>query len=460
MTRNAFRGLLKIDKSYWLLVVPILYATVPWFQYRMRGIIPFGFSMLWLLPKLSNIIAKLSVREGRAFIMALFWFFALMFMPEFFAIIGSQEHMAYYQVATIGMQMVSFVIAYYTVANRKFFELRFLTVVTLAGFILGGISSLRGLGIEGMESGRTMTGLQNAGYGISTEAIDNALTVIEIGLGGYAYAYNCAWMVGVILFAIVITKGTQQRILYAATLIGCFLSVKVCGLGTPVAIVALELLLFMLWFATRSRKLVGVLTGGVILLYFVYATMPTVFSPLSGVLDSIAENMSPGGIKERIVSVSQAFRGDASYANIRVQLQMKSWMTFLKHPIFGTFGPFVGGRQLDLGGHSYVLDMAGGYGLFGIFVFTMFIWSLLRYFRVLGQLYFGSRYLAMPVFFMGTFVISGLMNPVTFFANIVYLIPGIAWLSLSPQEEAALYWRTGLTRWHPGPYHPGPYRYG
>ena len=438
MNRHPFRNLFKIDKSYWLLAVPIFYTTVPWVQYRLRGIIPFGIAMLWLLPKLSRILARFHMREGRAFLVALLWFSALMFMQELFAIIGSQEHMAYYQVATIGMQVVFFLVAYYTIVCRKFLELRFLTVITLGGFILGGISSLRGLGVEGLESGRAMTGLQNATHGLSSEAIDNAIAVINIGLGGYSYAYNCAWMVGVILFAIVITKGMQQRMLYVVTLIGCFLSVKVCGLGTPAAIIALEFLIFALWFSTRSKKLVATMAGILIFLYFIYSSTPTIFSPLAGFLDAIAENMSPGGIKERIVSVSEAFRGDASYANIRVQLQMKSWSTFFKHPLFGTFGPFAGGTQMDLGGHSYVLDIAGGYGLFGIFVLTMFIWSLLRYFRILGRLYFGNKWLVMPLFYMLMFVLSGIMNPVTFFAPAIYLLPGLAYMAMNPQEQYML----------------------
>ena len=449
MNDKPFKNLFKINTSYWLLVVPILYTTVPWVNYRMRGMIPVVASMLWMLPKVSKIMAKFNCREGRAFLVALFWFLILSFLREIFAIIGSQEHMQYHHIATICMQLCYFLVAFYTIAYRKFNELRFMTIITLGGFILGGICSLRGLGVEGLESGRATVTIQNAGHMVSAEAIDNTIATFSLGLGGYSYAYYCAWMIGVALLAIGITKNMQLRLLYCAALIGCVFSVKVCGLGTPVAIVALEFALFVLWFVTRSRKLVAILAGILIFLYFIYSSTPTIFSPFAGFLEAVAENMSPGGIKERVVSVAEAFRGDASYANIRVQLQMKSWQTFFEHPFLGTFGPFARGSQMDLGGHSYVLDILGGYGLLGLFCLAMFVCLTLRYFKMLGLIYFGTKWLIMPLFFMLVFILSGIMNPVTFLAISVYLLPGLAYLSLDSQKQHILEFGTGSQYMHP-----------
>lgn len=449
MDSHPFRHLFKIDSSYWLLVLPIIHDTVPWVQYRLKGLVPFAFAMLWLLPKFSKITSKLRMREGRAFFAALFWFLLLVFLPEFFAIIGSHGHMQYHQFAVVTTQVILFLVAFYTIAYRKFNELRFLTMVTLGGFVVAGIASVRGMGMEGLEGARTMVGLQNAGHTISMEAIDKSMSVYDLGLGGYGSMYKCAWLVGILMFAFALTKDKKLRAFYFVVAAAAAISVKQGGLGTPAGIIAIETMVFALWLSTRSKKLVSICGYSLIALFFIYAATPQVFGFLSGPLDLLADTMSEGSIRDRIVSVSEAFKGEASYAFGRAQLQLTSFRTFCRYPFLGTFGPFAGGTQMDLGGHSYVLDLMGGYGLFGVFVLCMFVWSLSRYFNVLGQMYFGSRWLVMPVFFMGVFIFSGIMNPVSFFANAVYLMPGIAWLALSPQEQEAVLWRLGSIGWRP-----------
>jgi hypothetical protein len=182
MNDKPFKNFFKINMSYWLLVVPILYTTVPWVNYRMRGLVPSFAALLWLLPKISKIMAKFNCREGRAFFAAIFWFLILMFLREIFAIIGSQEHMQYHHVATICMQLCYFFVAFYTIAYRKFNELRFLTMITLGGFILSGIGAVRGMGVEGLESARNIVSLQNAGHSISQDTIDNAINIVNFGL--------------------------------------------------------------------------------------------------------------------------------------------------------------------------------------------------------------------------------------------------------------------------------------
>ena len=104
---------------------------------------------------------------------------------------------------------------------------------------------------------------------------------------------------------------------------------------------------------------------------------------------------------------------------------------------------------MDLGGHSYVLDILGGYGLLGLFCLTMFVCLTLRYFKMLGLIYFGTKWLIMPLFFMLVFILSGIMNPVTFLAISVYLLPGLAYLSLDSQKQHILEFGTGSQYMHP-----------
>ena len=441
MNDRPFKNFFKIEKSYWLLVLPILHTTVPWVNYRLRGMIPAVVAMFWLLPKVSKIMTKFNCREGRAFLAAFFWFFILVFLREIFAIIGSQEHMQYHHIATIGMQLCYFLVAFYTIAYRKFNELRFLTILTLGGFILSGIGAVRGMGVEGLESARSIVSLQKVGHSISQDAIDNAINIVNLGLGGYGYIYQCSWVFCIMLFAFALTKNIQLRSLYLVTACCVAVSMKMGGLGTPVGIAVIGFIVFLLWFFIRNKKVVSICGYSLIGLFFIYATMPQVFSFLATPLESLASAMSGGSLKERIISMASAFRGEDSYATDRAQLQLISFRTFFKHPFLGTFGPFAGGSQLDLGGHSYILDLLGGYGLLGLFVFIMFIWSVLRYFHVVGMRYFGQKWLVLPVFLIVVFIFSGVLNPVTFPSNFIILVTGIAWMSLSTQEKNELWWR-------------------
>ena len=111
--------------------------------------------------------------------------------------------------------------------------------------------------------------------------------------------------------------------------------------------------------------MVAICGYSLIAIFFVYATMPQMFGFLVTPFESIAEIMSEGSFKERVLSMASAFRGEVSYANDRAMLQMKSFNTFCEHPFMGAFGPFAGGSQMNLGGHSYLLDILGGYHLKG-----------------------------------------------------------------------------------------------
>lgn len=453
MNSNPFRNLFNIDKSYWLLVFPILHATMPWIQYRFRGMVPFVFVMLWVLPKLPRIIAETDTHEGRFFLSSFWCFFALLFLQEFFAIIGSQSHMKYYQIAVAGNSLLWLVVAFHTMASRKFNELRFLTIVTLVGFILSGVGVFLAPDAEVLESARKAVALRETEAGqITLSDIDAAQTIYTYGMGGYGHMYNCAWIFGIALLAFFISKNKNLKILYFLAMTSTTLNVKSGGLGTPFALVMVEAMLFLVWMVSRSKRAVSMCGYSLIFVFAIYANNPHFFGFLVKPLVLLGRTMQEGAITERVLSVADAFSGSESYANFRAQLQLKSFRAFCRHPFFGVFGPFAGGSQMDLGGHSYVLDIMGGYGLFGTIVLGLFVRSLLRYFNVLGQMYFGGRWLVMPVFFMAVFIFSGIMNPVAFFANAVYLMPGIAWLALSPQEQKGVLWHLGPMGWRPNPY--------
>lgn len=390
---------------------------------------PYAFVFLWMLLKFNAVMSKFRTIEGRYFGWSLFWFGFLHLLQPICSIIGTAATMQYYQIAVFVGSMCFLIIGFFTVACRKIRELRFLVVVTLVAFILAGISGARGLSVEGLEGARNVVSIHEQGF-ISDDAFKLAKDVYDIGLGGYGFMYVCAWVAGLMPFAVALTQDVKARILYSLVFGACVVCVKGGGLGTPMALIALQFLVFLVWLLSRTRKVVTIIGYSLIFIFALYATVPTVFSFLSEPFRALADLMGKGSFKERLVSLADMFGGDTSaYAYERVQLQMKSFNAFLNYPLTGVYGPLAGGDRFMLGGHSYLLDLLGGYGIFALGIYVAFLVSWFKYLRVVAKRWLGNRWLVMPTFFIAFYVFGCIANPVSFYANMAFLIPGIACLA-------------------------------
>ncbi len=91
---------------------------------------------------------------------------------------------------------------------------------------------------------------------------------------------------------------------------------------------------------------------------------------LTGVLDLFISFTGSGNINDRLVSLSDAARGEAlddtSDASIRWELLSSTINTFISHPLFGSSSAITGG-------HNYFLDILAKYGLIGCLPFFLLI---------------------------------------------------------------------------------------
>jgi len=435
-----FRNLFRIDKTYWLLVIPILHAFVPWVQFRMRGLIPFFFSVLWLLPKLPRILTKMQGRLGLAFAWAMAWFaFIQLGLPLLFSIIGKHERPPYYLVATIVMQIIFCLVAYYSVTFGKRRELRFLFVVMIGALMSAGLSALRGLNVEGLESARSLIAIKESTGPVTAEQMDIAENIVGLGLGGYGHMYLCAWIMGVCLFSFCLVRTKMARALIVVAIGSSFLCIKSGGLGTPMAIFGLQLMVFVVWRFCKKRIVVTGLATFLVVIFFILATCPQVFSFMSEPLLSLSEYFKAGSFKERIVSLADSVSGDkASYAYERAQLQLKSLDAFGRNFFTGVYGPTGSGLQHELGGHSYILDLMGAYGLVGLLTLIFFVIAMSRYLSISIKSSAGERWRVISSLHMGIFVFSGVANPVTFSGVVVLLIFCLATIE-AQQPQMHLY---------------------
>ena len=433
-----FREFLKIDKSYWLLVFPIFYMFFPWLHYRMRGLFGFFFCLLWLMPKVSRLMTLMLSRLGRKLSFAILGLVSVeLGLPFVFAFIGSHGLPPYHIVATVVTHVIFLLVAYYSLSMRKWRELRFLLFMMVVALALAGVSSIRGMSIEGLEGTRAIMSLRGGENPLSTTAMESAEDAINIGLGEYGFMYMCAWIFGIVLFSIGLVRGKKTKLFLAIPLSACLLCVRGGGLGTPMGIIVFEFGIFALWRICKSRRVVMFLSGMLVAMFFLMATVPQVFSFASEPLRGLAGLMETGSIKERLVALADSISGDRrSYAYERAQLQLKSLDAFKRYPLMGVYGPSGSGKQIELGGHSKFMDVLGAYGIVGFCVWLFFMITMSHFLKAILVACEARRWIVLSTLYMGIFFFSSVVNPVTFDGLVVLLIVCLATF----EETSRLQW--------------------
>lgn len=432
-----FKDIFNVRLSYWLLVPAILQATIPWFAFRIRILFVFALMLCWVVFNFNSIFSVISSRASHSFRVALLWFLIYNFLNNLYAIIGFGDFTTYGEATMTFAQMVYFIIAHYLLVTNRFRELKFLTVVILGGIIIAALMSLRGMGVEGLEGARSLVGTQ--AQELTTERLDMIIQTATFGLGDYRYVYMCAWMFGIMLMTCMMAKAKVLRVISLVVAIACAISVKMGGLGTPVVIMGVEIVMLLVWWVVKLRMAIKILGYSLIVAISLYFIAPVAYSPLSGMLKYIAENMEEGSVKSRISLLSDSFLGDDNYARERAQVQLISWDTFCKYPIFGEgmyrFKYGVTPKN-KVGGHSLVLDRLAKGGVIGFLPFVIFLFYLGKYYEDVSRPRFKKEWLSIPTMFISVYVFSSIANPTFGIPNVIYIvIPGVAYLIALSRNE-------------------------
>lgn len=440
-----FKEVFKVKPSYWLLVPAILQATIPWLAFRIRIIYVFALMLLWVAVNCEEVERVFMAKSSGVFRNALFWFIVYDFLNNVYALVGFGDFSTYNE-ATISLaQMVYFLVAHYVVVTNKYRGLKFLTFWALIGFVIAGLMSLRGWGVEGLEGARALTG--TGARELSGERMEVIMDAIDIGLGDYRYVYLCAWLFGIMLMVFGMAKTMSLRLLSITVAIACAISVRMGGLGTPAFSMGVSAMLVVgWWILNKRRKIVKILGYILIITITFYYVAPVVYKPFSAPLRFIGNNMSEGSIKTRISLIADLFEGDDNYALERARAQLISWDTFCSYPILGEgmyHFDYEKGSKNHLGGHSLILDRLGKSGIIGFIPFILFLYWLGKYYEDITWNRFGKGWLAIPTMFIVIFVFSSIANPTFGVPQVMYIIlPGIAYLIAVSRNELQSPFRT------------------
>lgn len=296
-----------------------------------------------------------------------------------------------------------FVNDYYVCYKKDYNTLGKIALISLIMFIVGSFQTYSGL-LRYPTASRGLAG----GVYVTNPAL--ALQYKQLGIGGFGYIYAaCGVLIAAVYF--VVRKGPGISWKYKAI---SFVSIAAMSLMLVKASYATALLLLAVGivsiFVVKNRKSLVVFMLFSAFFLFVFP-QELVGEVLLKAANLFADNLT---LYKRFVQVAMSFFPDSSGIESlgRTRLYMSSLTTFLKHPLFGAYGPFGGNEDVFsysvVGGHSGLLDLLAFYGLFtGIPLFGIFYSNMKKQL----QIFKNSKYEGLILITSIIFFVMGILNP-------------------------------------------------
>ena len=191
----------------------------------------------------------------------------------------------------------------------------------------------------------------------------------KYGLTNYIIPHAVPILIPSFILGAKITNGLHKVLYYFLAVI-CIVLTYVSGAATPF-LLAICITIFA--FIIKKGKVAISLRYLIILGLFVLLVTNEniIVSFLSGIDNTLGNE---GVIHERVVMVQNSILSDQSEGDlaIRQEKYTNSWYAFSSNIILG-------GNSQSVGGHAFLLDILGKYGLFGFIPFAIFLFTQIKY---------------------------------------------------------------------------------
>ena len=212
----------------------------------------------------------------------------------------------------------------------------------------------------------------NAARILATTATSQDSTAVNFNwqnIGGFTFVYSCT-----LLYPLVIL-GFKQKKLPLVLVIGFTVVEFALAINTEYTIslmlIMFSSLLFLLPRDLSPKKFIIISIVAVILIV-IFSSMIAVF------MDYVGQLIGKEMMGEKMMAVFSGKEAMDSMDDRRMDRYSLSLETFLNNPLFGCF---LSGRiDGKLGGHSFILDVLGKYGLFGAVILFFLYRSIYKTF--------------------------------------------------------------------------------
>lgn len=417
----------RFNWTYLLLVPYLVIGLVPWLKYRLPFRLLLPLPILWLFLNFKSIKAKLLPRESETLFYRWAFLLGTVFLLKFFFGLfhGKLFIPTTSEMVDVFFNFLVLCILHVTVNTGHIKELKFIVLVCLFSLILSAIVSVRGF--EDIEGGSR---LLTAASAEETDLSEIAFAMYK-GIGSYGSIYG----LGLLIAPLILLFGSVRFYMKVAFLflIGLFF---IASIRAAFSILVFAIAAGIVVAALRLIKLRGALFHsimGVGLFVIILATStPTAFKFLSPLLDTLSTLTEDPNYQFRIQSTKDAIYGNTdptNYATYRPALYWNSLDVFLTAPLTG----YRGFSEPDafkniIGGHSFVFDTLGGYGLLGSSIYLAFYVFYFKYIkRLIAQTGY-DRFKGVLLAFFYPFMLVGFLNPLwgyQIFVDFLLILPGL-----------------------------------
>lgn len=293
-------------------------------------------------------------------------------------------------------------IALYFIAKKGKAACRQLFWIWLCMFLITAATTISGNGVYPQAS-RELATLSNkdAVYDVYTKA----------NIGGFDFAYEIVLLTPLVIF--MIRKKIIKPILGYGMLFLLGWCIVAMEYGMATILFFVSLLLLVLPKLTTKRLVVILL---ITLLLVLLCT-----NPLAGLLEDISHTLDSDTLAERIRAVAEVLRSDdkvsSTTAQNRRDLYAMAWTAFVDSSFLGVWG------KTETGGHSFVLDAMGQYGILGIAAVILLVVTI---YKICLAPYKGQEHFPYILWsgLIGIFLM--VMNPKTYIGIFLFIIPLVA----------------------------------
>lgn len=246
----------------------------------------------------------------------------------------------------------------------------------------------------------------------SIQDIDIKTESVLTGAGSYSFIYACVILLP-ILYMIYKSKINRKLTLLSLLLIPFIIIVVLKASYTIAILVILTMISVIILWNLRIKKATKI--------FIILAVATLIFyntASMGSILMQISNELEIGPLQERLIELSYYFQGqtlsNTADLSMRKIVYMNSIDAFIHNPIFGrAFLPF--DTNYNIGGHSFLLDIMGKYGIFSLTYFMFFF----KVFKAQRGNEKNHKYYCIT---WVTFILLSLFNPISYYNNLFLLL--------------------------------------
>lgn len=298
----------------------------------------------------------------------------------------------------LAQQLIYFIVGIYIMDSKDYQMAKRVLITILLVFIATSVTTYIGDTIYPTAS-RDLTGLANQENSITTSLY------LSMNIGGFSFIYNIVLMIPIVIGQY--KNRLMVPVLAMSLLVLFYLVVEKSQFTTAFLLSVLLSPLFFIQKSFNARAAFKYMA----ILFFVFLMVRAILPLL---LDIFSSNVSGDAVQTRLVELSDFLSGEGSGTNsdleARQDLYSASYEAFLSSPLWGTLD------KTKVGGHSYLLDAMGVYGLLGLLLYFICWRKLYRvYFKPIAtRKWFG--------YFLMVFLLAIIMTIVNPQMNMMFLL--------------------------------------